>query len=43
MKSSRIFASVTVAFLTVALCTVAVGQNVGQNNATAQEGIAKVR
>jgi hypothetical protein len=39
MKSSKIFAGVAVAFLNVALCTVAVGQD----NATAQEVIAKVR
>ncbi len=39
MKSSRIFAGVAVAFLNMALCTVAVGQD----HATAQEVIAKVR
>ena len=39
MKSSKIFASVTVALLGVALCTLAVGQD----HATAQEVIAKVR
>jgi cytochrome c len=39
MKSSKLFAGVAVAFLNVALCTVAVGQD----NATAQEVIAKVR
>jgi signal transduction histidine kinase len=39
MKSSRIFAGVSVALLNVALCTVAVGQD----SATAQEVVAKVR
>jgi cytochrome c len=39
MKSSKIIASVALAFLSVALSTVAVGQD----NATAQEVIAKVR
>ena len=39
MKSSKIFAGVAVAFLNMALCTVAVGQD----HATAQEVIAKVR
>src|ERR1700685_3373991 len=39
MKRGRIFAGVAVAFLNVALCTAAVGQD----NATAQEVIAKVR
>jgi cytochrome c len=39
MKSSKILAGVAVAFLTVALSAVAVGQD----NATAQEVIAKVR
>jgi cytochrome c len=39
MKSSRFFAGVTVAFLNVALCTIAVGQD----HATAQEVVAKVR
>lgn len=39
MTSSRIFAGVTVALLSIALCTVAVGQD----KATAQEVIAKVR
>ena len=39
MKSSKIFAVVTVALLNVALCTVAVGQD----KATAQEVVAKVR
>jgi cytochrome c len=39
MKSSRIFAGVTMALLNIALCTVAVGQD----HATAQEVVAKVR
>ena len=39
MKSSKIFASATVAVLSAALCTVAVGQG----HATAQEVVAKVR
>ncbi|MGA9259559.1 MAG: hypothetical protein WBV98_23400, partial [Candidatus Sulfotelmatobacter sp.] len=39
MKSSKIFAGVTVALLNLALCTVAVGQD----KATAQEVVAKVR
>jgi cytochrome c len=39
MKSSKIFASVAVAVLSVALCTVAVGQD----KATPQEVVAKVR
>jgi len=39
MKSSRILAAVAVALLNVALCTVAVGQD----KATAQEVVAKVR
>jgi hypothetical protein len=39
MKSSKIFAIVAVALLSVALCTVAVGQD----QATAQEVVAKVR
>jgi cytochrome c len=39
MKSSKIFAGVTVALLNVALCTVAVGQD----KATGQEVVAKVR
>jgi hypothetical protein len=39
MKSSKIFAGVTVVLLSVALCTVAVGQD----KATAQEVVAKVR
>ena len=39
MKSSKIFAAVAVALLNVALCTVAVGQD----KATAQEVVAKVR
>jgi len=39
MKSSKIFAGVAVAVLNVALCTIAVGQN----KATAQEVVAKVR
>jgi len=39
MKSSKIFAGVTVALLNVALCTVAVGQD----HATAQDVVAKVR
>jgi len=39
MKSSEIFAGVTVALLSVGLCTVAVGQD----HATAQEVVAKVR
>jgi cytochrome c len=39
MKSSKIFAGVTVALINVALCTVAVGQD----KATAQEVVAKVR
>ena len=39
MKSSTIFTGVTVALLNVALCTVAVGQD----KATAQEVVAKVR
>jgi len=39
MKSSKIFVVVTVAFLCAALCTVAVGQD----HATAQEVVAKVR
>jgi hypothetical protein len=39
MKRSKIFAGVAVAFPNVPLCTVAVGQD----NATAQEVIAKVR
>ena len=38
MKSSKIFAAVTVALLNLALCTVAVGQD----KATAQEVVAKV-
>lgn len=39
MKSSKIFAGAAVAVLNVALCTVAVGQD----RATAQEVVAKVR
>ncbi len=39
MKSSKIFAGVTMALLNIALCTVAVGQD----HATPQEVIAKVR
>jgi cytochrome c len=39
MKSSKIFAGVTMALLSVSLCTVAVGQD----HATAQEVVAKVR
>jgi cytochrome c len=39
MKSSKIVAGVTVALLNLALCTVAVGQD----KATAQEVVAKVR
>jgi signal transduction histidine kinase len=39
MKSSKIFAGVTMALLSVGLCTVAVGQD----HATAQEVVAKVR
>jgi signal transduction histidine kinase len=39
MKSSKIFAGVTMALINVALCTVAVGQD----KATAQEVVAKVR
>jgi signal transduction histidine kinase len=39
MKSSKMLASVAVALLSVALCTVAVGQD----HATAQEVVAKVR
>jgi len=39
MKSSKIFAGVAVALLSVALCTVAVGQD----KATGQEVVAKVR
>ncbi|MFZ0797952.1 MAG: cache domain-containing protein [Terriglobales bacterium] len=39
MKSSKIFAGVTIALLNIALCTVAVGQD----HATAQEVVAKVR
>ncbi len=39
MKSSKIFAGAAVALLNVALCTVAVGQD----KATAQEVVAKVR
>jgi len=39
MKSSKIFALVAVALVSIALCTVAVGQD----HATAQEVIAKVR
>ena len=39
MKSSKIFAIVAVALVSVALCTVAVGQD----HATAQEVVAKVR
>jgi cytochrome c len=39
MKSSRIFTGAALAFLNFALCTVAVGQD----NATPQEVIAKVR
>jgi cytochrome c len=39
MKSSKIFAGVTVALLNFALCTFAAGQD----NATAQEVVAKVR
>ena len=39
MKRSKIFAGVTVALFSVALCTVAVGQD----HATAQEVVAKVR
>jgi len=39
MKSSKIFAGVTVALLNLALCTVAVGQD----KATAQEVVTKVR
>ena len=39
MKSSKIFALVAVALVIVALCTVAVGQD----HATAQEVVAKVR
>jgi cytochrome c len=39
MKSSKIFTAVTVALLNLALCTVAVGQD----KATAQEVVAKVR
>jgi signal transduction histidine kinase len=39
MKSSKIFAGVAVALVNVALCTVAVGQD----KATAQEVVAKVR
>ena len=39
MKSSKIFASVMVALLNLALCTVAVGQD----KATAQEVVAKAR
>jgi len=39
MKSSKIFAGVTMGLLSVGLCTVAVGQD----HATAQEVVAKVR
>ena len=39
MKSSEIFAGITMAVISVALCTVAVGQD----HATAQEVVAKVR
>jgi len=39
MKSSKIFAGVTMALLSLVLCTVAVGQN----RATAQEVVAKVK
>ena len=39
MKSSKIFAGVTMALLSVGLCTVAVGQD----HATAQEVVAKIR
>src|ERR1700691_750071 len=39
MKSSKIFAGAAVAVLNVALCTVAVGQD----HATAQDVVAKVR
>ena len=39
MKSSKIFAAVTVALLNLVLCAVAVGQD----HATAQEVVAKVR
>ena len=39
MKSSKIFAGVTVALLNLALCTVAAGQD----KATAQEVVAKVK
>lgn len=39
MKSSKVFAVAAVALLNVALCTVAVGQD----KATAQEVVAKVR
>lgn len=39
MKRSKVFAGVAVAFVSVALCTVAVGQD----HATAQEVVAKVR
>src|ERR1035438_295629 len=39
MKNSKIFALVAVALISVALCTVAVGQD----HATAQEVVAKVR
>jgi len=39
MKSSKIFAGVAVALVSVALCTVAVGQD----HATAQQVVAKVR
>ena len=39
MKSGKIFAAVTAALLNLALCTVAVGQD----KATAQEVVAKVR
>jgi hypothetical protein len=39
MKSGKIFAGITMALINVALCTVAVGQD----HATAQEVVAKVR
>jgi cytochrome c len=39
MKSSKIFAGVTMALLSVGLCSVAIGQD----HATAQEVVAKVR
>src|SRR5208282_5357884 len=39
MKSSKIFAGVTIALLSVSLCSVAVGQD----HATAQDVVAKVR